>query len=89
MAPVPSRALGYDANAPRRPVNLTLNSDLLKRMEDVTPNLSATVETLLGEYLAKEVQSDDNEQKKLKRVIKAVNRFHEQNGFLSDEFSTL
>ena len=89
MAPVPGRALGYDADAPRRPVSLTLNSDLLKRVEDVTPNLSATVETLLGEYLAKEVQSDDNEQRKLEHVISAVNRFHEQNGTLSDEFSTL
>ena len=89
MAPVPSRALGYDANAPRRPINLTLNSDLLKRMEDVTPNLSATVETLLGEYLAKEVQSDGDEQKKLERVIDAVSRFHVHNGVLSDEFSTL
>lgn len=89
MAPVPSRALGYDANAPRKPVNLTLNSDLLNRMEDVTPNLSATFETLLGEYLAKEVQGDDDAQKKLERVIAAVKRLHEQNETLSDEVSML
>lgn len=79
----------YDKAAPRRPVNLSLNADLLAQVRNVTPNLSATVETLLSEYLQSARERREEEEKALDSVIEAVNEFHTRCGFLSDEFSTL
>lgn len=84
-----TRATLYDKTAPRRPVNLSLNGDLLAQVRTVTPNLSATVETLLGDYLQSAHQRREEEEKAIDRVIDAVNGFHGRSGFMSDEFSTL
>ncbi|AXY20888.1 Post-segregation antitoxin CcdA [Komagataeibacter saccharivorans] len=81
--------VSYDWSAPRRPVNLSLNTDLLAQVREVTPNLSATVETLLGDYLQSARQQREDAQRKLDGVIDAVNDLHARHGFLSDEFSTL
>ncbi|MBV1833971.1 type II toxin-antitoxin system CcdA family antitoxin [Novacetimonas pomaceti] len=89
---MPSRTslgVSYDRSAPRRPVNLSLNTDLLAQVREVTPNLSATVETLLGDYLQSARQQREDEQRKLDGVIDAVNDLYARHGFLSDEFSTL
>jgi antitoxin CcdA len=89
---MPSRTslgVSYDRSAPRRPVNLSLNTDLLAQVREVTPNLSATVETLLGDYLQSARQQREDEQRRLDGVIDAVNDLHARLGFLSDEFSTL
>ena len=79
----------YDKAAPRRPINLSLNSDLLTKVRTVTPDLSATVETLLGDYLQSARQQREVEEKVLESVIDAMNGFHIRCGFMSDEFSTL
>ena len=79
----------YDKAAPRRPINLSLNADLLAQVRTVTPNLSATVETLLSDYLLSARQRREEEEKALDSVIDAVNEFHTRCGFMSDEFSTL
>ena len=89
---MPSRTslgVSYDRSAPRRPVNLSLNTDLLAQVREVTPNLSATVEILLGDYLQSARQHREDERRKLDGVIDAVNDLHTRHGFLSDEFSTL
>ena len=44
----------YDATARKRPVNLTLNEDLVKQAKSLTDNLSGVVESLLSGYLASE-----------------------------------
>ena len=79
----------YDKEAPRRPVNLSLNADLLAQVRTMTPNLSAMVETLLGDYLQSARQQREEEEKALNSVMDAVNEFHTRCGFLSDEFPTL
>ena len=43
-----SSAYGYDRNAPRRPVNLSLNSDLIARARADQLNLSAIAEEAIG-----------------------------------------
>ena len=48
--------LGYNVDARKRAVNLTLNEDLLAHVREVTENLSSVVESLLAEYLDKERQ---------------------------------
>ncbi|WP_235271690.1 type II toxin-antitoxin system CcdA family antitoxin [Gluconobacter oxydans] len=72
---MPSRTslcVSYDRNAPRCPINLSLNTDLLAQAREVTPNLSATVETLLGDYLQSARQQREDEQREFDSVIDAV-----------------
>lgn len=74
----------YDLQAPKKPTNLSLNSDLLKKARALNINLSATLEQALKEQLK------SNEAKKWteenKNAIKAYNDFVEQNGCFGDEF---
>jgi antitoxin CcdA len=41
----------YDKGAPKRPVNITLNEDFVRRVRELTNNLSKTVEALLADYV--------------------------------------
>jgi antitoxin CcdA len=43
--------MGYDRTAPKRPVNMTLNEDLIRRARGITSNLSETVESLLAGFV--------------------------------------
>jgi antitoxin CcdA len=42
----------YDRDARKRPVNLTLNEDLVNRAKGITDNLSQVVESLLADLVA-------------------------------------
>ena len=74
----------FDRNAPKKPTNLSLNSDLLKKCRALDIKLSATLEQVLAEKLAKsgsEKWAEEN-----KNAIRAYNKFVEQNGCFGDEF---
>lgn len=74
----------FDLQAPKKPTNLSLNIDLLKKSKAMNINLSATLERALTEILAKteaEKWIEDN-----KNPILAYNTFVEENGCFSDEF---
>ena len=74
----------FDHSAPKKPTNLSLNSDLLNKCRALDINLSATLEQVLAEKLAKsgsEKWAEEN-----KNAIRAYNKFVEQNGCFSDEF---
>lgn len=73
----------YDSKAPKKPTNLSLNSDLLKKSKDLNINLSATLEQALRAKLA---ESEAGKwAKENKRAIKAYNEFVEENGLFADE----
>jgi len=80
---------GYDTAAPRRPINLSLNTDLVAQVRGLTPNVSATVEKLLASYVDRAHLQRAEEERQLDRVLDAVNALHSVHSFLSDEFSTL
>ena len=86
MTATQNRIPAYNRAAPRRPVNLSLNMDLLAEVRKLTPNLSATVETLLEDYLQKESAQRQDEKNKLNEVIDAMNDYHSRHGFLSEQF---
>jgi antitoxin CcdA len=44
----------YDLHAPRKPANLTINADLLRRARALKINLSATLERALVEEVRKQ-----------------------------------
>jgi antitoxin CcdA len=47
----------YDKNAPKKPTNLSINSDLLKKAKELDINLSAALEqTLTNQLKAKQAQ---------------------------------
>lgn len=79
----------YDVNAAKRPVNLSLNSDLVARARGVTKNLSEVVECLLAEFLAEKQAEQDARSDALRATVAAWNKFGEEHGSFADEHSTL
>lgn len=74
----------YDTNAPKKPTNLSLNSDLLKKTKFLNINLSATLEQALRSKLAE--KEAENWARNNKMAIKAYNDFVEKNGLFGDEY---
>lgn len=44
----------YDSNAPKKPTNLSINSDLLSQAKDLHINISAVLESALAERVRQE-----------------------------------
>ncbi len=73
----------YNSDAPKKATNLSINSDLLKKIKALNINLSATLEHALRAKLA---ETEANKwQKENKRAIEAYNDFIEDNGLFADE----
>ena len=74
----------YDYDAPKKAINLSLNSDLLKKAKLLKINLSATLEQTLNSKLAQieEIKWAKNN----KRAIKTYNKFVEEHGCFSDDY---
>ncbi|WP_019528542.1 type II toxin-antitoxin system CcdA family antitoxin [Dasania marina] len=74
----------FDKNAPKKPTNLSVNSDLLKKSKAININLSAALEQALKDKLAQdqaEKWADNN-----KNAIKAYNNFVDEHGCFGDEY---
>ena len=82
-------AIGYDVHAPKRPVNMTLNEDLVRRARELTGNLSEQVEKLLAEYVIAEQRRRSEVDERLNQALDAWNSFNAQFGSFADEHSTL
>jgi antitoxin CcdA len=72
----------YDQNAPKKPTNLSINSDLLKKARALDINLSAALEQALTDQLkAKQAQQW---LEKNKNAIAAYNKSVDETGVFSD-----
>lgn len=80
---------GYNVDARKRAVNLTLNEDLLAHVREVTDNLSSVVESLLAEYLARKRQERATQVKIIESTVAMWNQFGDENGSFADDHSTL
>ena len=89
MATAPSRRAIYDQGARKRPVNLTLNEDLVSRARGMTDNLSGVVESLLADFLAAEQQRRAAEASMVNEAVGTWNAFADKHGSLADDYSTL
>lgn len=72
----------YNAQAPKKPTNVCINSDLLEKARSLKINLSATLEKALAEQLRNEQRAEwvrENAD-----AIQAYNQFVETNGTFSD-----
>ena len=73
----------------KRPVNLTLNEELVSQAKGMTDNLSGVVEQLLTDFVMKQ-NSARQEKARLAEVAgQAWNAFNERAGSFADEHSTL
>ena len=72
----------YDPSAPKKPANLSINSELLRKAKEFEINLSATLEQALVEKVKQRQQElwlSAN-----KSAIDEYNSYTEQNGNFSD-----
>ena len=81
--------MGYDASSPKRPVNMTLNEDLIRQVRQRTGNLSDTVEGLLIAFLSEADAKDVKLQQQIDAHIAGSDAFIARHGSLADEFGTL
>lgn len=72
----------YDTNAPKRPTNLSINSDLLRQAKDYRINLSKALEQRLVEMLLEEKRREWKEENH--DAIEAYNRRIEACGVFGD-----
>jgi antitoxin CcdA len=75
-------ALVYDTSAPRKPTNLSVNSDLIRKAKERKINVSSVLEQALAEELRLREQADwKNENKE---SIEYYNRMIQEKGVFSD-----
>lgn len=75
---------GYDKNADKKSVNLSVNSDLIRLARERNVDLSALLEESLVESFRREELERWKEE--TKESFKSYNRMVEEHGTLSDEF---
>jgi antitoxin CcdA len=80
-------AFGYDTNAAKRPVNMSLNEDLVAQARKFTGNLSEQVERLLADFVAREQRRLIDQEAALDRAILGWNEFEAKYGSIADEYS--
>jgi antitoxin CcdA len=73
----------FDTQAPKKPANLSINSDLLVKARELNINLSATLEAALVARLQQKQR--EHWRKQNAKAIQAYNRFVEAQGIFSDE----
>lgn len=79
----------YNTEARKRPVNLTLNEDLVSQAKGLTDNLSGVVESLLASFVAEEHAKHLAKARKIESTVSAWNEFNARQGSFADEHSTL
>jgi antitoxin CcdA len=72
----------FDANAPKKPTNLSINSDLLQQAKEHHINLSQALELRLAEILREEKRRKWQEENR--EAIEEYNRRIEARGVFSD-----
>lgn len=72
----------YDPSAPKKPVNLSINSELLRQARELRVNLSKALEQRLAEIVREERARRWQEENR--EAIEAHNRFIEKHGLFSD-----
>lgn len=73
----------------KRPVNLTLNEELVSQAKRMTDNLSGVVEQLLTDFVMKQNSVRQEKARTAEVVAQAWNAFNERSGSFADEHSTL
>ncbi|RCW64513.1 type II toxin-antitoxin system CcdA family antitoxin [Pseudorhodoferax soli] len=73
----------------KRAINLSLNEALVDEARRYSPNLSATVEALLTEYVHRESAAQAERRQRADACTAGWNEVHARIGSLADEHTTL
>jgi antitoxin CcdA len=73
----------------KRPVNLTLNEELVSQAKGMTENLSGVVEQLLTDFVMKQNNARQEKAFTAEVAAQAWNAFNERTDSFADEHSTL
>ena len=76
----------FDQSAPKKPTNVSINSDLLEKAKSLKVNLSATLEAALSEVVARrqaELWREENQE-----AIAAYNAMVAEPGLFADDERT-
>lgn len=73
----------------KRPINLRLSEWNIEQARQFTGNLSATVDALLADYVARESAARQARQQHREAICDALNEFNGTHGSFADEHSTL
>jgi len=79
--------VAFNPRARKRPVNLTLNEDLVKQVKGRTRNLSAVVETLLADHLDRRERERIERERMIEAAVGQWNAFARKAGSVADEYS--
>ena len=79
----------FNAAARKRPVNLTLNEELVSQAKSMTDNLSGVVELLLLQFVERESRERLLKTKAVQATSAAWNKFNAKSGSIADEYSSL
>jgi len=77
------------ASSRKRPVHLTMNEVLVAQAKAYTNNLSATMESLLAEFVDRQQRAQRNHQRMADVCAADWNAVHAAVGSFADEHSTL
>ena len=77
----------YNHNAPKKPTNLSINSDLLIKAKDLKINLSAALESALEAKVR--LSAREKWLKENKKALASLNELAENNGLFSDSYRDL
>ena len=78
--------LFYNINAPKKPTNLTVNSDLLHQAKDLNINLSSILEIALSDAVKQRKREEWKRENT--ESIDSYNQFVSENGLFSDGLRT-
>lgn len=76
----------YNVSAPKKPANLTVNSDLLSQAKELKMNISSILESALIESIKKQKREEWKEENKV--AINTYNEKIEEYGLFSDDMRT-
>ena len=77
--------MGYDRDAPKRTVNVSLSEDLVRAATHYTTSLDETLEALLQQFVMREQARRFGDKAALNRFLNVWNDFHAQHGLPSDD----
>jgi antitoxin CcdA len=73
----------FNTQAPKKPTNVSINSDLLTQAKELKINLSATLENALTDLV--NAKQQELWKQKNKAAIEAYNQLVEENGVFGDD----
>jgi len=73
----------YNTQAPKKPTNVSINSDLLAQAKELKINLSATLENALTDLV--NAKQQELWKQKNKTAIEAYNQLVDENGVFGDD----